>query len=315
MKQCGPFVAILLLFSCGCAVTGGPPATTAPVVRPVPAGAGGTLVLARTSVIEPAAYLTGLGDRAAPFMPYEVSSVTVHEYRDKASGAASARVFVISLATPLDAWGLSRAVRRAWQLDRPSRGKTAVPVTDCFSRDRAVVIVTPVQDSGVVAAEIVALSAAVARLLPSRDALPPEVTALTGFLRGDSAIVHEPQVCLGSPLLAPALMAVIDLPDGGRATVFVGLKGSPAEAGRAFDTYLLDHSAGRRGVSFTPGVGELAATLWDDHRGWINLAREGSHLVGVAGLEDPDAGWGVLTSLLNTLTLSTPRQPGGKGQP
>jgi hypothetical protein len=146
-----------------------------------------------------------------------------------------------------------------------------------------------------------ALAREIARRLPGLDQPPRELKLLLRLGMAPQAISYESHRLLGSQPLAPGLTARLPGPPYTPATVFISPKDSVPEATSAFQEYISFKSAGPKGISFTLGVGEVACRLWDEDYGWMNLAREGPYIVGVAGLGGPDLGWSILNQIISSL--------------
>ncbi len=284
----------------GCLAAGSPRTDAA---RFPPAGSGGH-VLSRTTELPPTDYYRDLGASAVRFLAYDLEKVHRGDYADRAGGMEAMTADDHVFATPLGAYGFFTALRR--------RAEAAGIVADLpcafrargehvLHRGRHVVRVSAADPDALPAAVIADLATAVAGGLPPAPCPLKEIAALMAIGLPAEAVVYEPSIILDSPLLAPGLQAEAVLPSGGRFLAFIAVKPSPRSAQEAFDRYLLAGSAGPRGVSFTLGIGDAACALWDERRGWLNLARKGPYLIGLSGLDQPVAGWLPVNRMLTSL--------------
>jgi hypothetical protein len=289
-------LALALLLS-GCSTLPPPLAERIAGGSYLPPSAGEYLLAQQPAPISAERFYTELGGAAGPFLDFNLHRIFRFSYRETQAGRRALQGTIIVLGSPLEAWGL------ASRLPPAARGETAAGASGAgeafFTSDTVLVTIAAPQGESAASGD---LARALARALADGEKLPREVSALGSLAPTAGEPFYEPTSLLGSTALAPALAAPLaGVPDGGRALVFLAVKDSPDTATRDFEQYLASRDTGRRGISFTLGIGESAGTAWDERYGWVNLARDGNTLAGVAGLPGPGDGWPLVSRVLASL--------------
>jgi hypothetical protein len=273
-------------------------AACATVPRPAPATPAGqilpdrvdTLVLTGIREATAGEYFSAPGGEARSSLSYDLRQARTFTYVEP-TGGRSLRAEILLFGSPLEAWGFARQAAA-------SGPGTARAVR---SRDTRVLILSPGLPASLDLATITRMADKLAALLPGPPGPPREVTILEGMGAPPGSVSFEPTVLLDSRALVPAVTAEVPLAPSPRVRVFITARATPAEAAEAYQAFLNERSSGSSGIAFTLGVGESACTMHDGSGGWIEVAKTGRYLVGLAGLTDAGSGWPVISRLAASL--------------
>jgi len=244
-----------------------------------------------------------MGEEEAQLLfAYNLKEAFYYNYRDEDSGETLVTVEAYVTGTNLEAFGmLSRIRPEEAEVRSIGAGGFSSGAQIAFYKATYAVRLISKQPFMIGSESIMALVEEIARRLPGMDQPPRELTVLVSLGIEPDGISYEGQQILGSSPLAPGLTARLPGPPYSPALAFISPKASGSEAAAAFQTYISVKSGGPKGISFSLGVGEVACRLWDKDHGWINMAKEGPYIAGVAGLGGPDRGWTMLNQILSSL--------------
>ena len=240
--------------------------------------------------------------QAQSLFSYNLKEAFNFNYQDEEYGDILITVEAYVTSTILEAFGMQSRLRPEGALvaDIGAGGFSSGPQISFYKGTYAVRLFS--QEPVLAGSEsMMALAEEIARRLPGVDQPPRELTLLVGLGLEPDDISYEGYRLLGSGPLAPGLTARLPGPSYSPAMVFISPKASLSEATTAFQEYISVKSSGPKGISFALGVGDVACRLWDEEYGWINLAREGPYVMGVAGLGGPDRGWPIISQIVSSL--------------
>lgn len=283
----GLFLLVVLIAACA-----HPPGRSPDMNRLLPVRIGDAS-LSLPSEMTAEQFYVEAGSAAEPFLPYDLRMVTVYEYIDPSSSSVVMKAERFELGSALEAWGLANQM---------SRGGTDEKKPEKYIYfDRNLMRLTSFLPTETPQDGIESLAGRVKKSLPGADRPPDEVAILQELGSEEGSITYEPAIVMGERTLAPGLMGTIIRPSFGRATLFLVIKESKEKAGDSFQEYLVARSSGRIGVSFVLGIGDVACSLWDEGLGWLDLAKSGRYIIGLAGIKNPSDGWDVIRELLQRL--------------
>ncbi len=295
------FLAALALLA-GCAhAPSTPPGRTGPGSH-IPDRLG-TAVVAETVTLGTRELLEKLRrDGSGSIFAYELRETSFYEYRDEASGENILTIEDWLVKSDLDSFGLMSCMfpEGAAFIDTGGGGYLSREEAGFFKGSHFIRALagTPLSLGREDLREILE---GISERLPGMDTPPPEVTLL-GKLAGDPmAAVYRADSLMGSPLLAPGLIAEMPNTPPSSIVIFISRRDSREKARSDFQGYLASMDGGPKGISFSVGVGDVAALVWDRRYGWINLSISDTRLVGISGLGNPEDGWRMINRIWSTL--------------
>jgi hypothetical protein len=285
----------LLWLTAACATLPSPAVPGGAAPPPCPPGPEG-YALTGDSVAPGAQYYVLQQARASSLLPFALRRVRSCDYL----GAAGAlRVEDLVFSSPQDAFGARNALLRP---DPDGGAASVLPPESLFQQERHLVRILAPDGRDLPVPLVEEVAGRVAATLPDASSPPPEAAVIIARGVPDREIRYETIAVLGERVLAPAMVATLPSPPGGKPLLLlVGRREGEEEAVRDMEVLIASRGSGRKGVSFTVGVGETAVTVWDQEWGWVNVARQGSILVGLGGMAKPGDGWPLVAVILAEL--------------